>query len=60
MPKLNLSFDVGLSGTIITILGSTQPRHLNTKILHVSLFVSSPIKLKTSNIAQKFPKKQLW
>jgi hypothetical protein len=60
MPKLNLSFDVGLNGMNTIVLGSTQPRHLNTKILHVSLFVPRPVKPKTSNITQMFLKKQLW
>jgi hypothetical protein len=56
MLKLNLSFDVSLLGTIINVLGSTQPRHPNTKILEVSFLVPNPIKLKTSNATQKFPK----
>ncbi len=60
MPKPNLSFNVGLNGMITTILGSTQLKHLNTKILQASLFVPSLIRLEISNVAQKFPKKQLW
>jgi hypothetical protein len=60
MPKLNFSFNVGLNGIITTILGSIQPKHLNTKILQVSLLVLSPIRLEISNVARKFLKKQLW
>jgi hypothetical protein len=60
MPKPNLSFNVGLNGMITIILGSTQPKHLNTKILQASLLVPSLIRLETSNAAQKFPKKRLW
>ncbi len=43
---------------IVTILFlSTQPRHLDTKILQVSFLVSNFVGPKISNIAQKFHKK---
>jgi hypothetical protein len=60
MPKLNLNFDVGLNGTIIIVFGSTWPTHLNTKILQDSLVVHKHVRPKISDVAQKFPKNQLW
>jgi hypothetical protein len=42
MPKPNPNFSIGLGVKIIILLGLTQPRHPNTKILQVSLFVPNP------------------
>jgi hypothetical protein len=58
-PKPSPNFTICLGVTIIILLGSTRPKHLNTKILHVSLLVPSPIGFKTSNDRQKFLKKWL-
>ncbi len=52
--KSNPNFSIGLGVTITTLLGSIRPRHLNTKILHVSFLVPSPIRFKISNGTQKF------
>jgi hypothetical protein len=58
MPKPNPNFAINLGVMITTILGSTWPKHLDTKILQASLFAPSPIRPETSNTTQKFPKKQ--
>jgi hypothetical protein len=42
MPKPNPNFTIGLGVTITILLGLTQPRHPNTKILQASLFVPNP------------------
>jgi hypothetical protein len=60
MPKPNLNFTRGLTSTIITMLGSTQPKHLNAKTLLTSFFVPNLRGYKISNVVQKFPKKQMW
>jgi hypothetical protein len=59
-PKSIPNFTISLSVTIITLLSPTRPRHPNTKILHVSFLVPSPIGLKISNNTQKFLKKWLF
>jgi hypothetical protein len=60
MPKLNLNFDVRLNSTIIIVFGSTQPTHLNTKILQASFIIQKPVRPEINDVTQKFPKNQLW
>jgi hypothetical protein len=57
MPKPNFNFTISLSGTIITVLGSTQPKHPNAKTLHDSLFSPNPRGLEINNATHKFLKK---
>jgi len=56
MPKPNPNFVIGLGVMIIILLGSTWPKHFNSKILHVSL-IPSHIRLETNNATQKIPQK---
>lgn len=57
MPRPSPNFVIGLDVTITIFLGSTQPKHSNTKILQFSFLVISFSRSKTRNVTQKLLKK---